>query len=348
MVARSFRAFDSEAFLIDGNSPFGSPGDPIINNSSTPDGTIFEFQSGFTRQDIVLDDTGGDDDEFEDGNPSGHIITQGSGIVANGTGVEAESVIFVRALDENDNQTGPTIRLTVFSQGGNVSDVWGFSADNFLSAGTRYVKTSGSNNGTSEYEDFIPCFVAGTRIRTPDGAALVENLNPGDRVWTQRNPAASVRWVGSTEVVGSGALAPVRFEAGSVGSNHDLLVSPQHRMVVSGAGTELLFSSQTVLVPAIHLVGLPGVTRYETNLVTYVHLMFDQHEIVEANGRLTESFFPGDHALRAAGSDLRNELLGLFPELVSQGTITVAPCLNRQDAMAMRAYMNDESRLFRR
>lgn len=60
MVARNLRVFDSEALLVDASSPFRPVGSSIINNSSTPNGTIFEFQSGFGRQQVVVDDAGGD------------------------------------------------------------------------------------------------------------------------------------------------------------------------------------------------------------------------------------------------------------------------------------------------
>lgn len=339
MVARALLAFDSEALLIDGSSPFGTAGNPIINNSSTPNGTIFEFQSGFGREDVIVDDTSGDPDIFEDNQPGGHTIIDGGGLVDAGTPVESESIIFLRALDANGNETGPVIRLTVFSKDGDFEDVWGFATDDFLVPGVKYKKVNGSNNGDSEYEDFIPCFVAGTFVRTADGQVAIEDLDPGDVVWTRNGPK-EVRWIGTTVVDGTAALAPIRFAKGAVGNTRDLLVSPQHRMLIEGKGPQLLFSSDAVLVAAKHLIGMPGVERIEMADVEYVHIMFDAHEIIEAEGTLSESFFPGDVAIGSLDQATQEELLTLFPNLASDDFETAAPCLTARDTDAMKAYLS--------
>ena len=51
---------------------------------------------------------------------------------------------------------------------------------------------------------------------------------------------------------------------------------------------------------------------------TYIHFMFDQHQVVLSNGAWSESFQPGDHSLRGVGNAQRNELFELFPELRSE------------------------------
>jgi hypothetical protein len=49
--------------------------------------------------------------------------------------------------------------------------------------------------------------------------------------------------------------------------------------------------------------------------VTYVHLLFDQHEIICADGVWSESFQPGDTVLRSMNQAQYDEILALFPEL---------------------------------
>ncbi len=105
MVARTFLAFDNESLTITARSPSGTPGDPIINNSSTPDGTIFEYSAGAAQQ-ITVDDTGGDPDTFDDDQSGSHTVLDGGSLVANGNGVESESIIVLHALDVNGNQVG--------------------------------------------------------------------------------------------------------------------------------------------------------------------------------------------------------------------------------------------------
>ena len=336
MVARTYYSLDNESLLIDASSPSGTAGNPIINNSDTPNGTIFEFQSGFSFQEIIIDDTGGDPDIFEDDQSGSHEILQGSGLVADGSAVESESIIELRALDALGNQTGPTITITVFSQGGSFSNIWGFGTSDVLVPGTRYVKTSGSNSGASAYSDFVTCFASGTMIRTPTGHRAVETLAAGDRVWTRRRADAPLRWVASSTVEARGKHAPVLLRCGAFGNNRDLLVSPQHRMLVRSAVVEMLFAEHEALVPAVHLVGLPGIERAPQASITYYHLLFEAHEIVDSNGCLTESFFPTQHSVSALDRATQREVLALFPDLAKDASAAAALCLTGQETRALR------------
>lgn len=318
MVEQSFRAFDNESLLIDGTSPFGTPGNPIINNSNTPDGTIFTFQENFTSVGITIDDLGGNPDVFEDGDPGNHTVTDGGGIVANGTGVESESILTLQQIDAGGNPVGDPITITIYSQNGNFSDVWGFGTDTPLIPGARYVKASGINAGASEYDTFV-CFVSGTLIATPDSLVPVEMLRPGDLVLTRDHGARPLRWTGQREVVPTGAMAPVRIEAGALGNDRDLVVSQQHRIHLNDVRAGLMFDSCDVLVPAKSLIGkVPGIYLDLTYWrVTYCHIMFDRHELIWSEGMLTESFHPGAAALKGIAADARTELLTLFPELAN-------------------------------
>jgi hypothetical protein len=77
-----------------------------------------------------------------------------------------------------------------------------------------------------------------------------------------------------------------------------------------------------VLVAAKHLTKQPGIDVVETKEITYVHLMFDHHEVILSDGAWTESFQPGDQALAGIASDQRDEVLSLFPELATPEGIT--------------------------
>lgn len=49
--------------------------------------------------------------------------------------------------------------------------------------------------------------------------------------------------------------------------------------------------------------------------VTYVHILFDRHEIVLSDGLWTESFQPAERTLSALDQATRDEVLELFPQL---------------------------------
>jgi Hint domain len=69
-----------------------------------------------------------------------------------------------------------------------------------------------------------------------------------------------------------------------------------------------------VLVAAKHLLGQPGVTLGEMAAVTYLHLLFDAHEIIRSDGAWTESFQPADRTLGALDAEARAELAAIFPD----------------------------------
>jgi len=162
-----------------------------------------------------------------------------------------------------------------------------------------------------------PCFVAGTRIAVPGGEMRAEAIVPGDLVETLDHGPQAVRWVGRRRVRGNGRFAPVRIAAGAMGNDRDLLVSPQHRMLVRGWRAELLLGEPEVLVAASHLVGLPGVSREPVAMVEYVHILLDRHEIVFAEGVPSESFHPGGAFVKGQAA-LLDEILAIFPEFATQ------------------------------
>ncbi|MCW1918051.1 Hint domain-containing protein [Rhodobacter sp. KR11] len=164
----------------------------------------------------------------------------------------------------------------------------------------------------------IPCFVTGTRIKVPEGDALVEDLRPGDLVETLDHGAQPLKWVGSKvmtpqELKDAAKMRPVRIKAGTLGATSDLWVSQQHRMLVTLKGHE-------VLVRAIHLAqaAMRGVRVAQgRRQVRYHHLLFAQHEVNIANGALTESFYPGRIGLRALAPMARLEILSQLPGIGS-------------------------------
>lgn len=161
----------------------------------------------------------------------------------------------------------------------------------------------------------IVCFARGSMILTDQGEAPVESLQAGDSVLTKDRGAQPVRWIGSRRVAGKGNFAPIRIKAGALDNDRDLLVSPQHRMLLDGWKAELLFGETEVLVAATHLVNDHSILREECEEVEYFHILFDRHEIIYANGAPAESFLPGAQGMDSLASAARDEILTLFPEL---------------------------------
>ncbi len=167
----------------------------------------------------------------------------------------------------------------------------------------------------SEIEDIVVCFTRGTMIQTAEGEKAIEDLEVGDMIVTRDRGLQPMRWVGSRKVPAKGKLAPIRIKAGAMKNDRDLLVSPQHRMLVEGWRAELLFNDREILAAAKHLVNGDTIFVDEGGEVEYFHILFDSHELVFANGAWSESFHPGEMGFEALDDEAREEVLTLFPEL---------------------------------
>lgn len=159
------------------------------------------------------------------------------------------------------------------------------------------------------------CFTAGTLIQTAEGQRPIEDLRVGDLVETLDNGAQPIRWIGRRRLLARGNLAPVRITAGAMGNRRMMEVSPQHRMLVTSTVAELLFGENEVLVPAIHLVDGQSIIRRVGGTVDYIHLLFDRHEILFAEGIPSESFHPGLSSLDALSRKASEEVYRIFPQL---------------------------------
>lgn len=181
----------------------------------------------------------------------------------------------------------------------------------------------------------IPCFVAGTLIRTRRGDIPVELIRPGDELQTLDNGFRPVVWAGRRKVCGLGKMAPIRFDAGVAGNQRKLLVSPQHRMLLAGWRSQLAMGETEALASATHLVNGSTVRRVRRPFVTYVHLLCEDHQVIFAEGTPTESLFPGGRALSAFDHHARQEIRRLFPALCpvrGTGSGMARPILTRATA----------------
>lgn len=188
----------------------------------------------------------------------------------------------------------------------------------------------------------IPCFVAGTRILTPSGLVAVEDLSRGDLVETvDDGPRRLLRnlstCLSATRLAASPELRPIVFAPGSAGNDAELMVSPQHRVLVSGWRAELLFGSEQVLVPAKALVNARNIRVAEPpGDVRYHHLLFDRHQLIFSEGAVTESLYPGSRIAqvqRAAFSEL--EAIFGAGAFTGEATSFVRPVIAMREARAL-------------
>ncbi|TCO74046.1 Hint domain-containing protein [Rhodovulum euryhalinum] len=186
--------------------------------------------------------------------------------------------------------------------------------------GTGSLTLTGATADSSFYTEentAVVCFTAGTLIRTPGGEVPIEVLRPGHMVTTRDGGPQRIVWIaerrlGPAQLALNPRLRPVILAPGLLGGQSPLVVSPQHGVVVPRAG------GGETLVRAIHLARMSGGKARVAKgcrSVTYIHLMFGQHQIVYANGTPSESFYPGPWALAALDRGPLDELARLFPAM---------------------------------
>ncbi|MEL7116680.1 MAG: Hint domain-containing protein, partial [Pseudomonadota bacterium] len=204
-------------------------------------------------------------------------------------------------------------------------------ADGDSTSGTiEFLNAGGAVTGSLTFREIerIICFTPGAQIMTAKGEMPVEMLRPGDRVMTRDDGFQEVAWLGrrdltAGQVLHAPKLRPILIRKGALGHDlplRDMWVSPNHRMLETGAAVQMLMGETEVLTAAKHMIGRAGIHQARPRATSYIHMMFDRHQIVMADGAWTESFYPGSEALDAVDADQRAELFTLFPALQTQGT----------------------------
>lgn len=199
--------------------------------------------------------------------------------------------------------------------------------------------------GIVENGEFVPhgdlggtivCFASGTLIETPTGPRAIEALNTGDLVRTGTSGPQPILWVGQTTVLATDDLAPIVISAGTLGNDRDLVVSPQHAIMLTDWRAELLFGQDEVLVRAKDLLCMDGIYRKVGGRVTYHHILLSAHNVVKSHGIWSETLYPGSITMGAVGDHARLEIERLFPDLASYGPMC-APCLKGFEAHLLAA-----------
>ena len=325
------------------DSGINQPADPEQNNGKdvvnggAGNDTIF----GQDDDDTLFGDEGND---VIDGGIDEDTISGGSGddtiIGGDGadtlTGNSGEDTFLVNGVDEGNGDvidggqaaSGPDDEIDTLDLTGSGNIKITFTSADQEDGFVEFRDENDVATGTltfTEIENVIPCFTPGTTIATPKGERLVEELKVGDKIITRDNGLQEIRWLGAKTMdwralSGQPHLKPILVRAGALGNGlpeRDMLVSPNHRVLVSNDKTALYFEEREVLAAAKHLVNNNGIHEVDTMGTTYIHFMFDQHEVVLSNGSWTESFQPGDYTLKGIGNAQRNEIFELFPELKS-------------------------------
>lgn len=199
------------------------------------------------------------------------------------------------------------------------------------------------NISFANFEDInfdVMCFARGTRILTQYGYKPVETIKPGARVWTLDNGYQPVIWHGVSRMYAAGNVAPVLFEPGIFGNTRPLVVSPQHRILLSDPEVQMLTGDPEAFAAAKMLVDGRTVHELRGGIVEYHHILLEHHNVLLSENVLTESYFPGGASWDVLSIDDRKLIGELIPRIQKFGPSsygqTCRLCLKHFEAVVVR------------
>lgn len=210
-----------------------------------------------------------------------------------------------------DSQTGSTVTVHV-------------QEEQSANSETNHIN---ENFGVVAFEDgFIPCFTPQTWIDTPHGPRDIGTLKAGDLILTRDHGPQELKWISTTTLSkdrlrSTPNLRPILIKKNAIAPhipNRDMYVSPQHRMLIEGWHPQLVAGTDEIFAPTIGLVNDTTICATTPKApVTYIHLLFDQHQVIYANDAPTESLHAAQLSKTVLDEAAQHELFTLFPELRS-------------------------------
>ncbi|MBV2360175.1 Hint domain-containing protein [Thalassococcus sp. CAU 1522] len=237
-----------------------------------------------------------------------------------------DSVTFGDDLDANDIKTSDGDDTIRFGENAQVNAVDGGNGTD-----TFYTETAGLNEKNIENSQVV-CYAADTLIDTPFGPRRVDDLRVGHLVDTMDAGPCHVRWVRSDRRRLDRVpddRRPVLIKANALGDgvpSRDLVVSPQHRILVGDAGQFEDACDRAYLVPARALTDRPGIQVMRGRRhITWVHFALDRHHLVRANGCYSESLYLGRMVVKGLRNSERRKLVAIFGPIPDDGSAMNGP-----------------------
>ena len=180
--------------------------------------------------------------------------------------------------------SGPEADYTITPDKGNAV----VSGDGYTDTLTDISFAQFSDTTVSLSEGNTPCYCRGTLILTNRGERPVEELAIGDNVLTADGARRPIKWIGKRSyggrfVMGRKDILPICIKVDALADNvpkRDLWISPHHAMYLEG-----------VLIEAKDLVNGASVVQAErVDNVEYFHIELDTHDVILAEGALSETF----------------------------------------------------------
>lgn len=152
-------------------------------------------------------------------------------------------------------------------------------------------------------------FAKGTQLTLPTGEMKpIEDLKTGDQLLTRDSGIQKIRWIGHSTVRATGAQAPILIKAGVLQNDNDLVLSSDHRLYIYQHDHLVGHERAETLVRARHLVDGKNVVWLDIGYIDYYQLLFDEHQIIYAEGIAAESLLFDHRTQPSLGDDVAKGL----------------------------------------
>ncbi len=172
------------------------------------------------------------------------------------------------------------------------------------------------------FEQAFSAFARGTVLQSDVGEIAIEDLIPGDKLWTRDGAPARVLWIGSgmfspqhargrrmplVRIMADsfGACRPDRFV--TLGSGARILQTPPH--LRNETKSDALLSPVREFVDAVNVIEIIPPTP-----VHLFHIVLERHSIVRAGGLEVETYHPGSQVLRSLNRPDLADFMRAFPQ----------------------------------
>ncbi len=297
----------------DKNAPIQSLPIYLANDFRVTDGANLDDALSFADE-LVLDDTyslGKDAAQsmlaMAQIDDSAFVVADGSGVGTAGNRLQLDCVITLMGRDSTTFDAIVLVELDAAKDEIENIFLFALAALSPLSS-YRLLGIDPTKARARMAEVACVSFTRGTRIAMASGQQCpIEDLQVGDKVLSRDDGPQVVRWIGQTTMRAVGDFAPILIRKGTLNNENDLIVSPNHRLFIYQRVDEMGAGRSEVLVKAKHLLNGDSVTRVEGGFVDYFQLLFDDHQIIFAEGIAAESLLLDQRTTPALPDELARE-----------------------------------------
>jgi hypothetical protein len=247
---------------------------------------VYQLDSGAKRGPLSLN--------IHDDDAQRFVIAKGTGLGQVGNRVVLDCCITMMAPDSTTYE----VLVLVEVEGDEVAGIFLLPLATLLPKTNYRLVGLDRHTATTRFAE-VACvsFTRGTHITLASGRQVqIEDLQIGDKVLTRDDGPQAIRWIGLTTLRAVGDFAPVVIRKGTLHNAHDLVVSPDHRLFIYQRQDRLGAGRHEVLVKVRHLINGDSVYQQDGGSVDYFQLLFDDHQIIYAEGIAAESLLVGPRA----------------------------------------------------